>query len=147
MSIRLRPHHVLCSIGFDGNGFDAAFTANMSHIVRGQLGGFDGRKVKVQITAEADSLCAACPHRRGMGCDLDLDIRSFDARHGAALGLKAGDRLDWGDCLSRAARRIVPEDLDTLCAGCRWLKTGKCKQALADLIETEGDRPMIQAAE
>ena len=35
--IRFRPHHFLCSLGFEGKGYSEAFTANMTGIVMGRL--------------------------------------------------------------------------------------------------------------
>ena len=31
--LRYRPHHFLCSLGFEGKGYSDAFTANMEAIV------------------------------------------------------------------------------------------------------------------
>lgn len=133
MAVRLRAHHVLCSVGFVGEGYDDAFTENMAHIVNGQLRGHGGRDIDVMITAIADSICAPCPRRIGLGCEAQAAVDGLDARHGTALGIAPGDRLSWGACLERVAERIAPDDLDTLCTGCRWLPMGACKAAVAEL--------------
>lgn len=134
MFVTLRPHHVLCSLGFRGEGYSDAFVANMAHIVNGQLRAPKGRDVSVKITGTADSICAPCPRRVGLGCEVQADIDRLDAAHGAALGLAPGDTLTWGDCLTRVQARIVPDDLDRICAGCRWLPMGWCKTAVSDLL-------------
>ncbi|MGB3406951.1 MAG: DUF1284 domain-containing protein [Jannaschia sp.] len=141
MPVRLRPHHVLCSIGFEGSGYNDAFTANMGNIVYGQLRAIDGPDVTVRIANEADSICAPCPLRLGTGCASQALIDALDDRHGKALGLAAGDQLRWADCVQRVVARIEPDDLDTLCAGCDWLEQGMCKRALATLLDNKKGHP------
>lgn len=140
MTIRLRPHHVLCAIGFDEVGYKDAFTANFSNITRGQLRACGGSGTEVLITGQADSLCAPCPSRRGLGCEFEDRIDRIDAMHLEALGLEIGARLSWGDCLDTVRDSVVPDDLDRICAGCTWLPLGMCKANLARLIETGSDR-------
>lgn len=141
MPIRLRPHHVLCSVAFEGKGYDAPFTANMSRIVFGHLRAPGGRDETIRITDHADAFCAPCPRRRGGGCEADDMITALDARHAAALGLSTGMQLTWGDCLDRVVESVFPDDLDTLCRDCSWLAEGRCKTAVATLIATKKGRP------
>ncbi|TFL18568.1 DUF1284 domain-containing protein [Jannaschia formosa] len=133
MSVRLRPHHVLCAIGFDGQGYNAAYAANISRIVDGTLRKPGGASVTIHVTGNADSICAPCPFRRGAGCETQSLIDALDARHGAALGLAPGDRLSWGACLDLVRRRVRAEDLSALCAGCNWLEAGPCRSAITRL--------------
>ncbi len=126
----------MCSIGFIGAGYDDAFIANMSHIVRGQLRAVGGRDITVRISTRADSICAPCPSRIGQGCEHQAQVDALDGRHAAHLGLTDGDLLTWGDCLDRVRDRTLPDDLDTLCAGCGWLEMGACKAAVGRLAES-----------
>jgi hypothetical protein len=113
----------------------------MSYIVDGQLRGPEGREVVVRISSEADTLCAPCPHRRGLGCEYQGKIVDLDRRHAEALDLEAGQILTWGDCLDRVVDRVTPPDLDVICAGCRWLDLGLCKQGLANLLDERKTPP------
>ena len=131
--ISLRPHHVLCAIGYRGEGYSDAFTANMSAIVLARLRRPGGDDVPMRITTSADAICAPCPRRRGMGCVDQAKINGLDARHGAHLGLKDGDLITWGEARDLAVARTEPADLDRLCQGCEWLGQGMCKEMLASL--------------
>ncbi|MGB8623124.1 MAG: DUF1284 domain-containing protein [Paracoccaceae bacterium] len=133
MSLRFRPHHFLCSLGFAGRGYSDAFTANMDTIVSGGLRAQGGAKLPIEVVSAVDDICAPCPHRRGEGCDKQARIDALDAAHGRALGLTPGDRLTWGDALERIRDRVAPGDLSTLCAGCQWLELGLCEAALERL--------------
>ncbi|WP_255576344.1 MULTISPECIES: DUF1284 domain-containing protein [Jannaschia] len=140
MTIRLRPHHVLCSIGFEGKGYSGPFIANMGHIVDGRLRAPGGEDIPILITSDADAICAPCPKRRGLGCEAGDRIAVLDGRHAAQLGLVPGETLSWGDCLDRVRARVTPQDLDRICAGCSWLDQGMCKTALARLRQTKTGR-------
>ncbi|RWR46487.1 DUF1284 domain-containing protein [Sinirhodobacter ferrireducens] len=130
--LRYRPHHFLCSLGFEGKGYSDAFTANMTAIVMGRLRAAAGAGVEIEVTAAADDICAPCPSRRGEGCDTAATIDRLDAAHARALGLTAGDRLSWGEALERM--RALPADaLTEICAPCQWLRYGMCRGALARL--------------
>lgn len=131
--LRLRPHHVLCALGFEGKGYSDAFTANMASLVEGRLRGPEGGATAIEIVGAADAICAPCPRRRGAGCLDQPKIDGLDARHGAALGLVPGDRLTWAEALDRVRGRVRPGDLARLCAGCSWLAGGMCERALARL--------------
>lgn len=135
MTIRYRPHHFLCSLGFEGKGYSDGFTANMHNLVVGQLRAPGGDAVEIEVTAITDDICAPCPKRRGRLCVDQGKITRLDRAHGEALDLAAGDRITWGAAQDRMAA-LEPEDLDRICAGCAWLEMGMCKAALARLKET-----------
>jgi len=139
--LRFRPHHFLCALGFAGKGYDDGFTRNMAAIVDGRLRGEDGDQVEIEVVADADGICAPCPHRRGTGCDRQAKIDALDRRHAAALGLAAGQRLSWGAAQDRMAARVAPGDLVRLCAGCQWLALGLCTAALARLRQGRNAAP------
>ena len=135
--IRYRPHHFLCSLGFEGKGYSDAFTANMNAIVMGRLRAEGGAATEIEVVGAADDICAPCPLRRGTGCAKQAKIDRLDAAHGRALGIAPGDRLTWGEALERVRAKVRPEDLQTICAGCEWLPLGICKTAVALLHEAE----------
>ncbi len=131
----MRPHHVLCALGFEGHGYSDAFTSNMARLVR-RLRRPDGAEVQISITAGADAICGPCPSRRGAGCEKQVKIDALDAAHGNALGLAAGDRLSWGEAVDRVRTHVKPGDLATLCAGCQWLELGLCEAAVERLHDS-----------
>lgn len=133
--LRLRPHHLLCSLGFEGHGYSDDFTANMVAIVTGRLRAETGADVVIEITGEADAICAPCPRRRGPGCADQPRIDALDGAHTEALGIAPGDVLTWGEAQDRVRDRITPDTLDTICAGCQWLPLGLCKAAVARLLQ------------
>ena len=133
-AITFRPHHFLCALGYQGKGYDDAFTANMDAVVAQGLHRQGGEDTIITVTVTADVICRPCPHRRGEGCAKQAQIDGLDSRHAARLGLAEGDQLSWGEAKQRIAARVQSGDLATLCAGCGWLEAGMCEAALARLL-------------
>lgn len=132
-AVRFRPHHFLCSLGFEGKGYSDLFTANMSAIVLGHLRAPGGDGTQIEVTDAADDICAPCPKRRGEGCEAAERIARLDAAHAFALRLAPGDRLTWGEAKLRIRASVPQGSLRNLCAGCEWEPLGLCEAALARL--------------
>ena len=135
--IRYRPHHFLCSLGFEGKGYSETFTENMSAIVVGRLRSKGGDACEIQVVGAADDICAPCPKRRGTHCTSQDKIKTLDRAHAAALNLTPRERLTWGAAKARIRENVPPGSLKTLCAGCEWEAYGMCEAALKRLHERE----------
>ena len=140
--IRYRPHHFLCSLGFENKGYSDAFIANMADIVVGQLRAPSGGDKLIEVTLHADDICAPCPKRRGTGCTSQPKIDALDMTHASALGLNDGDQLTWGQALERIKTRVAPEDLHHICKDCAWLEYGMCAAAVARLRDADAQTPL-----
>lgn len=131
--LRFRPHHFLCSLGYQGKGYSAQFTTNMDGIVFGRLRACADEDTRIEVVEVSDDICAPCPHRRGSSCDKVDKIAALDRRHADRLGLRNGQVIGWHEARERIRQRVAPQDLDVICEGCEWLKAGMCKQAVARL--------------
>lgn len=138
--ITFRPHHFLCSLGFQGQGYSDEFTANMSRIVVDTLRAPGGDEVMISVTGATDDICAPCPKRRAATCAEQEGMVALDTRHAHALKVFIGSRISWGDAKRRIVKHVPPGGLQTLCAGCQWLELGMCENALAKL-HAESDMP------
>jgi len=137
--LKYRPHHFLCSLGYQGNGYSDGFTANMSRIVVDTLRAEGGDEQVVEVVGLADDICTPCPKRRDQLCTEQEKIATLDARHARALGLFVGTTLTWAEAKRRIVKRVPPGSLKTLCKGCQWLELGLCEQALSELHQNSGD--------
>ena len=134
-TIRFRPHHFLCALGYEGKGYSDAFTANMSAIVIERLRGPGGGRTRIKVTNRADSICGPCPHKRAFSCAEAPKINVLDRNHAAALDLKPGDILTWDEAKSRILDKVPPGSLTALCSNCQWLEYGMGETALRKLHE------------
>lgn len=134
--LRFRPHHFLCALGYQGKGYSADFTANMSAIVIDRLRAPGGDEIPIRVTGHADDICTPCPKRRGNLCTNQTAIATLDRAHAAALDLRPREVLTWGQAKARIRDKVAPGSLPRICEGCQWLDLGLCETALARLHET-----------
>ncbi len=125
--IRLKPHHILCSLCFQGKGYSPEFVENFMELVENL-----GKNPDVQITFQADNICMPCPHRVKQSCEKQADITQLDQAHANLLGLKDGEVLSWSECVSKAKDKITLKKFHTICEGCGWKKLGICEKVVKE---------------
>ncbi len=114
--IRLRPHHGMCLLNFEGRGYSPEFTEKMtavSELLRREP------ETAVSVSGGADDLCAACPNCINGQCTSEKP-GVFDRRVSEAAGVRPGDVLPWS-AFSAKTRVLNRESLREICAGCQWL--------------------------
>ena len=125
--IRLRPHHLLCTQGFAGMGYDARFTENMTWLV-GRLR--EDPDAEIELVFTTDDLCRCCPHHLGEGiCASDGKVLRFDARIVSAFGLREGP-VRYHDLVRRIDAGMTPQRLAEICGDCDWFSSGLCEKAV-----------------
>lgn len=127
MVIRYRPHHFLCTVGFQGKGYSPDFVKNFSAIKEGLAD-----DTLITLVDETDDICAPCPHKRDKLCTKQEMISSLDQRHSEALGFTSGQTLSWGEAKNRL-KKLSLDDFHRICAGCNWKELGVCEAALKAL--------------
>ena len=89
MSIVLRPHHLLCTQGYSGKGYDNDFVAHMTDVVH-QLRDVPG--TTIHLTFSTDTLCSCCPNKLGTDlCDTQEKVKRYDAKTVEYFGLEEKD--------------------------------------------------------
>lgn len=132
--IELRPHHFLCTLGFEGKGYSEDFVRGYAEIAdRLRAPDGSGDLIPLRVTSATDAVCAPCPNRRGTRCATEPKIRSLDQGHAAVLGLAPGQTLTWAEAKRRIAERMTDEAFERVCAPCSWKPLGACKAALQQI--------------
>ena len=121
MTVRLRPHHLLCVLTYVGRGYSPAFTANMTRIA-GRLTAGEA----VELVDGPDDICAPLlggldPHchrpsvtERDRAAARDLgDLLGLETRAGAFLALDA-------DLIDRLRQEFASNRIRPACVGCQW---------------------------
>ena len=134
-----RPHHFLCTLGFEGKGYSPEFVANYARIAA-SLNAPGGNEQLIVVTDHADSICAPCPNRVNEGCTEIEKIRALDRAHSAMLGIKPGQVMTWGEAKKLIRERVTLDRFDDACAPCSWKALGVCENALGRLKATDPER-------
>lgn len=130
MEISFRPHHFLCTLGFQGVGYSSDFVENYQQIVDAIQ---KDEELPIQVVIRKDSICSVCPHQRVEGCAVEEKIQGLDARHAQILRLKQGDILSWAEAKQRLKDYMTLDEFHQACSGCEWKELGACETALKTL--------------
>lgn len=137
--IRFRPHHFLCTVGFQGKGYSEAFVAGFARIAAELRDTPAGDSVLITVVErETDSICNPCPNRRDSLCETETKIQTLDSAHARVLGLRAGDSITWGEAKDRIKKNMTLENFHAACEPCSWKQSGICEKALMKLKTNVG---------
>lgn len=133
--LQFRPHHFLCTLGFEGKGYSEEFVRNFSRIADALRASEEGDRTPIRVVPGSDSICDPCPNRLGETCESELRISALDRAHAAILGLVGGQVITWGAAKRLIAEKMSVEDHHRACAPCSWRALGVCEAALVRLQE------------
>lgn len=139
MTLTLRPHHILCRLGFVGYGYSPEFVEEMDRIVKTLA---SGRVRTVILRNGFDNVCRACPHHEGECAPDRLGPRGrsaaeFDRRALRALKLKLGHPYPLPEINARIAA-LTKEQFADICQSCEWQPLGDCEKGHAALRKSLG---------
>ena len=127
--LKIRPHHLLCILGFKGLGYSNEFVENMKKIVNHY---FKGTKIK--IIFGVDDICEKCPHNISQNCILYKEnVIHMDQKVIALLEIEYCKIYLSNELLKRVAKKISIENLKEICKNCPWISLGYCKEGLLNL--------------
>ncbi|HEV2518313.1 MAG TPA: DUF1284 domain-containing protein [Devosia sp.] len=137
MTIRLRPHHLLCLLTYVGKGYNAAFTANYDAIAARIGAGED-----LLIVAGPDDICAPLLADADPHCHRDSVIeRDRLALRDLGELLETPPQLGRSVVLEPAVLKQMREAFTTgrtraACIGCEWhgLCTGIAARSYAGVV-------------
>lgn len=133
--IPFRPHHFLCTLGFQGNGYSDGFIQNFQEL-KNHLESPKGGETLLKVTLGRDAICDPCPNVRGSSCLTPQKIHTLDQAHLEALDLDEGDILTWKAAKERIKKHISVNTFHNICAPCSWKTLGVCQKSLETLIES-----------
>ena len=118
MKLILRGHHLLCLKGFQGYGYDEAFTENMTEVnsIRKQ------KDTTVSLTSAPDDICSSCPNLKNGICE---NSRQNERIVGMDLEVlnKLDDRKEYNSVeLFTEVDEIfnTKESVSKICFNCLW---------------------------
>ncbi len=133
-SLNIRPHHLLCILGFRGLGYSEKFVSNMEEVAKKLRSDFTSF---ITLVLECDAICAACPHNVEGKClksDVsEVEVAAMDTKCLQKLGFKAGDSVSADEVWKRVKERITLEDIKEICRDCEWWELKYCLEGLKKL--------------
>jgi hypothetical protein len=134
-TIKFRPHHFMCTLGFQGHGYSLGFVKNYKKIVQKLI---SEENTLIEVVGNMDSICVACPNKLNETlCKTQDKITKLDIKHQEILKLKDGQILSWKSAKVRIKKHMTIKKFDYSCDGCSWKDYGVCQKALENLLQEE----------
>ena len=124
-TVCLRPHHLLCTQGYSGKGYDRAFTENMTAVTDMLR---NDPEARVRIVFSTDRLCSACPNKVREGvCRDDEKVLYFDEKVRTFFDIEEKE-YPYRELIRRIDDAMTPEMMDEICSRCSWYAVSACKK-------------------
>lgn len=127
MTIKLRPHHLLCTQGYSGKGYSTSFINNMDKVVERLR---NNKDEQIEIVFSTDCLCSECPSKEFDGvCENDEKVLRFDKGVIEAINLKEGI-YSYQEIITKLDDYIGGGEGDKrlfeICGDCEWYNVSAC---------------------
>ncbi len=122
--MKLRPHHLLCTQGFSGNGYSPEFVVNMTRYVTQMRTDPD---FEILLTNLCDDLCICCPNRIDeVRCEDDAKVLHYDQKVLELFQLEVGKVYRYQDLIRQIDDAMTPEKMNEICGNCNWFQSSAC---------------------
>ncbi len=113
----LRPHHLLCTLGYIGKGYSEDFVKNMDIITK-KLS--ENKNLKVFLKVTTDDICICCPKKVTENvCIEDSSVLDYDKKVLEVFNLEQKE-YSYSFLLNHIAKNATVENLKYICGDCSW---------------------------
>jgi hypothetical protein len=128
--MKLRPHHLLCTQGYSGRGYNNDFVENMTAITTHLR--TDANAV-VEIVFSTDDICSKCPRMVDVDlCESDDKVKRFDKKVVSYFGIEEKSYI-YQDIIREINAKMTSGMMDDICGDCEWYPISACKRNILGL--------------
>ncbi|HEY5561588.1 MAG TPA: DUF1284 domain-containing protein [Clostridiaceae bacterium] len=115
-SFKLRAHHGLCILFFEGKGYDDNFVENMKNVIATLT-----QNPMVLVVFDEDIVCVACPNNSNGICDCNEKVDRYDKMVLRLCDMHSNTVLQWEAYKTLVKEKIIMTGkLSTVCGDCNW---------------------------
>jgi len=123
--MKLRPHHLLCTQGYSGKGYDEDFVQNMTAITNYLR---NDENAVVDIVFSTDDICAKCPRMLGIDlCKDNAKVKLLDKKVKDYFCIEETQYV-YKDIVSKINSQMTNAMMDNVCSDCAWYPVSACKK-------------------
>jgi len=123
--MKLRPHHLLCTQGYSGKGYDSAFIENMTAITTHLR---SDANAAIEIVFSTDDICKKCPRMLGVNlCESNAKVKLLDEKVVAYFGIEEKSYI-YQDIIREINAKMTSAIMDDICGNCEWYPISACKR-------------------
>jgi len=132
--MKLRPHHLLCTQGFNGKGYSADFVKNMTDITNILRNIPDA---VVEIVFSTDDICEKCPKKIGEDlCERNDKVKRIDRKVVNYFGIEEKSYI-YQKITSEINAKMTSLMMEDICGDCSWYPVSACRRNI--LVTTENE--------
>jgi hypothetical protein len=131
MTIKLRPHHLMCGLCFQGDGYSQEFVDNIAAIKK-RIEEDDTADI-IELVSGCDDVCKKCPHKQQSGCEFDEKVLRLDAAYLQSLVLQYGQIISMEKLTASIRHKMDLKKFDENCGNCSWFHL--CRPVIDRLIK------------
>lgn len=125
--MKLRPHHLLCTQGYEGKGYSDAFVENMTAITDLLR---SGERARIDLVFSTDDICAKCPMMLDVDrCEANEKIKRLDQKVVHYFGLEEKSYI-YQEIVCEINTKITASIMDDICSECSWYAVSACKKRI-----------------
>jgi len=133
VTLRLRPHHMLCSLSFRGKGYSNEFVKNFKAIHKK----LKSEHTTIKIINCCDDICEKCPEKQGDLCNKHQIVAEIDDAYLRILQLHIGQTITFKHLETRIKKLLTIGDFKKTCSKCSWYPLNICTPIVRDLLENK----------
>lgn len=123
--MNLRPHHLMCTQGYSGKGYDDRFVSKMNEVTNILR---SNGNTKLNLIFGADDICSYCPRIRDNGVCMDIEkVQSFDKKMIRYFNLKEQEYI-YSEIIAAIKNTITEDIMNDICSCCEWYSISSCKK-------------------
>jgi len=125
--MKLRPHHLLCTQGYSGKGYNDEFVENMTAITDLLRG---SEAITVELVFSTDDICAKCPLMLKTDlCEDNEKVKRLDKKVVDYFGLEEKSYI-YQDIIREINAKMTASLMDDICSECSWYPVSACKKRI-----------------
>lgn len=127
--MKLRPHHLMCTQGYSGKGYDDDFVNNMD-IVTNELR--NNKNCTIELVFSTDDICKYCPNMIDINlCKTNTKVNSIDKKVVEYFNLEEKS-YNYNDIVNYIKNNITTDIMDDICKECNWYSMSKCRAIMCE---------------
>ncbi len=128
--MKLRGHHLLCTLAYKGLGYSNEFVENMNIIVD-KLNSEEN--IIVELTNEVDDVCSKCPENDNNKCTTETKVVTMDNKTLNLLSLQKG-KYTYKEIKQHINTNLNENVIHNICSNCEWYNKANCKQTILSKV-------------
>lgn len=127
--MKLRPHHLMCTQGYTGKGYDENFVAKMDEITNKLRG---NNNIDIDLVFSTDDICVDCPNMiESDVCVTNEKVKYIDDKMIQYFKLEEKE-YNYNQIVNIIKDNITSDIMDDICNRCEWYKISNCKNKMLE---------------